>query len=186
MTTPRAPHRGFSILEVMLALAVLTVGILGMWHLHVFGLTSTAAARRNTIATAMAGELVSGLERLGFNDPLLTGAGYASGTSPPTPFGQLVAGSTTVATGARDWSDSTPVPGVRLDSQLREATDATANYRRHWTVWGVQMPNGLIGANLIAVSVTWNDPPFARPREVVQYAFVPNPSIIGLALGGTP
>lgn len=187
MRTARLHHaRGMTLIEVMIAMAILAIGLLAMWQLHVVGITSNAAARRRTAATAIAAELAQGLERLAFTDPLLNPMGTA-GPTPPTPFGQLVDPSGTILSGATVWSDSTPVPGVRLDTQIREMSDPNAQFTRRWTVWSIaQSPGGLVGAKIVAVSVTWIDLPFARPREVVLYNYISNPAIIGLSLGGTP
>jgi hypothetical protein len=173
----------------MIAMAVLAVGLLAMWHLHVLGLTSNAAGRRHTIATAIARELVSGLERLSYADLRLSENYVGPGTSggPPSSalFGPLVNGSGSVRSGAvHEWSDSEAIPGVRKDSDMREKAEGVG-YERRWTVWGVQSPaGGPVGAKLVAVSVVWRDPPFARPREVVLYAVVPNPSAIAAGLVG--
>jgi prepilin-type N-terminal cleavage/methylation domain-containing protein len=175
-----------TLIELMIAMAILSLGLLAMWQLHVVGITSNAAARRRTQAMAIASELAAGLERLAFTDPLLDPMGSA-GPTPPTPFGQLVDPSGAILSGATVWSDSTRVPGVRLTTQVREMSDPNANFQRRWTVWSVaQSAGALVGSKIVAVSVTWNDPPFARPREVVQYTFIANPAIIGLALGGAP
>lgn len=183
---PRPTPRGSSLIELMIAMAVIAVGMLAMWHLHVLGLTSNAAARRNTVATAIARELVSGLERLAYSDPLISDStknyvaqGTAAGPPASALFAPLVDGSGTIKAGAYQWSDSTPVPGVRLDSQMREKGDTAAGYDRYWTVWELLSPQpgaagGTAGVKLIAVSVIWHDPPFARPREVVLYAQVAN------------
>ncbi len=192
--SPR-PARGSTLIELMIAMAVLAVGLLAMWNLHMVGLTSTAAGRRHTVGMAIARELVSGLERLPFNDPLLepecTSAGTTSGPPSGAPFGPLVQGDGTIRTDLRPehvWSDaSTVVPGVRKESEMREAQDVNAGYKRRWTVWAVTSPNAPAGtepgAKLIAVSVTWRDPPFARPREVVLYSQVVNAGsmVAGLA-----
>jgi prepilin-type N-terminal cleavage/methylation domain-containing protein len=192
MPSPRTSQRGSSLIELMIAMAVLAVGLLAMWHLHVLGLTSTAAGRRQTIATAVARELVSGLERLAFTDPLIsenyTGQGTGSGPPSGTLFGALVDGSGTIRSGAHEWSDTVPVPGVRLDSQMREKAEGVG-YERRWTVWSVLSPaaaaGSTVGVKLIAVSVIWRDPPFGRPREVVLYVQVPNPGAIAAGLGNT-
>lgn len=184
-TRSRTRSRGMTILEVMIAMTVLAVGLLAIAHLHALGLSSNAAGRRQTNATALAGELVTGLERLGFTDPLLLENGPAAATPPPL-FGPLVAGGGTIAAGAHVWDDANPVAGVRLTTDLRESAETSASYQRRWTVWAVQLPGGLVGAKIIAVSVTWNDPPFLRPREVVQYGFVSNQTVLGGALGGSP
>ena len=190
---PRPSPRGSSLIELMIAMAVLAVGLLAMWHLHVVGITSTAAGRRHTVATAIARELVSGLERLPFSDPVLsetyTGPGTPSGPPSSALFGTLVDGSGSIRTGAHEWSDATAVPGVRLDTQLREKAEA-AEYARRWTVWGLVSPSApagsTAGVKLIAVSVTWRDPPFARPHEVVLYTQVVNAGALVAGLANSP
>lgn len=191
-TSPRSSH-GSSLIELMIAMAVIAVGLLAMWHLHVLGLTSTAAGRRHTIATAVARELVSGLERLAFTDPRLdahyTGPGTAAGPPAGTLFGALVQGDGTVRTGARPWNEADRIPGVRLDAEMKEKSESVG-YDRRWTVWSVLAPGAAAGATvgvkLVAVSVIWRDPPFSRPREVVLYAQIPNPSAIAAGLANSP
>jgi hypothetical protein len=178
----------------MIAMAVLTVGLLAMWHLHVVGLTSTAAGRRHTVAVALARELTSGLERLGYADTLIDATYTAQGSTSPPPstalFGNLVQGDGTLRTGnIHVWNDSShAVPGVRLDAQLRERGES-AGYERRWTVWDMISPQAgatTPGAKVIAVSVTWRDPPFARLREVVLYTQVANFSGLRAGLGTSP
>ncbi len=177
MRPNRRADRGTSLIELMIAMAVLTIGLLAMWRLHMVGITANAAARRHTVATALAQELVSGLERLGFDDALL-GANYTgSSVSSSALFGPLVDGGGDVKEGAYDF-DVTPVPGVRPPADMREASEVSASYKRRWTVWAYRAPgapaSSTPGVKIIAVSVVWFDPPFARPREVVLYTQVYN------------
>jgi prepilin-type N-terminal cleavage/methylation domain-containing protein len=188
MARPTLSARGVSLIEVMIAMAVLTVGLLAMWNLHVIGLTSTAAGRRHSVATAIARELAAGLERLPFGDPLL--GDHVAGAALPAGalFGSLVEGAGTVREGAREWSDAAPVPGVRLAGELPQEA---AGYERRWTVWGLLSSDpgaaGMVpGVKLVAVSVVWRDPPFARPREVVLYTQVVNPATLVTGLGTNP
>lgn len=183
----RLPARGVSLVELMIAMAVLAVGLLAMWHLHVIGISSNAAGRRHTVATALAGELLAGLERLPYGDPHLDETFTGK---PPVPagaaFGNLVDGSGALLAGAHEWSDANPVPGVRLTTELRDGME----YERRWTVWGLLAPGAAAGAvpgvKVVAVSVVWRDPPFARPREVVQYTQLYNPGALFSSLGATP
>jgi prepilin-type N-terminal cleavage/methylation domain-containing protein len=185
MSTPsRRPQRGVTLLELIIAMAVLSFGLLAMSRLHVVGLTSNAAARRNTSGVAIAQELAAGLERLGFNDALLSDPSTPTGT-PPTDFGPLVQSDGTISSGPRvhTWSDATPVPGVRSNAQLRERSEPGTNLERRWLVWTVQAVDGASGvpvsaAKLVAVSVTWNDPAFSRAREVLLYTQVANKDIL--------
>jgi hypothetical protein len=159
---PRRPS-GLTILEVMVALSVLLIGLLGMLRLQIIGIGSNNGGRMQTLGTEIAQELVSGIERLPFGDSLIDDKG-TSGPTAPTPFGRLVSGNT-IATGATEWSDSTmKVPGVRLDSEL------PPGFTRRWTVWGYSPSAGALPAvKLVGVSVTWSEPALARPREVVLY-----------------
>jgi prepilin-type N-terminal cleavage/methylation domain-containing protein len=185
MSTPsRRPQRGVTLLELIIAMAVLSFGLLAMSRLHVVGLTSNAAARRNTSGVAIAQELAAGLERLGFNDTLLSDPSTPTGT-PPADFGPLVQGDGTILASPRvhTWSDTTPVPGVRPNAQLRERSEIGTDLERRWAVWTVQAIDGatslpVSATKLIAVSVTWNDPPFNRPREVLLYTQVANQDIL--------
>jgi prepilin-type N-terminal cleavage/methylation domain-containing protein len=153
---------GLTLIEVMIALSILLVGLLGMMHMQIIGITSNNGGRMATVGTEVAQELVQGLERLPFGDPLLESTG-TSGPSAPDPFGRLVVGSA-VATGAHEWSDSTPVPGVRA------STEISPQFERRWTVWGFSPSAGALPAvKIIAVSVVYREPGLAIPREVVQY-----------------
>lgn len=177
------PPRGVALIEVMVAMGILAFGLLAMWHMHVFGLSSTAAGRRHTVAMTLARELVEGLERLPFADPLLAETG-AAGPLAPAPFGYLVAPGGALSSGAREWDDESPVPGVR-PSSMREQGEG-AGYARRWTVWGYGPAGGGAAAvKIVAVSVSWNDPPFPRPREVVLYTQVQNTGAIFQNLGAS-
>jgi hypothetical protein len=148
----------------MVALSILLVGLLGMMHLQVIGISSNNGGRLQTLGTEIAQELVSGLERLPFGDTRLTVTGTAGPTA-PTPFGRLVIGAT-IASGATQWSDASAVavPGVRLDTEL------PPGFTRRWTVWGYSPSIGALPAvKIVAVSVTWREPALALPREVVLY-----------------
>lgn len=63
---PRAgPPGGFTLIEVLIALVILAVGLLGLQALGVIAVRSTALAERNTRAAALATEhLEDALERL--------------------------------------------------------------------------------------------------------------------------
>jgi hypothetical protein len=171
-----SPQRGATLIELMLAMGILAFGLLAMWHMHMFGITSTAAGRRHTVAAGIARELLSGIEQLPFAHPLVADTG-ATGPVPPATFGRLVDAYGNLAAGAREWDEGNPIPGVRLDAtpEIAEAR----GYRRRWTVWGLsQTPGGASGVKVIGASVTWEDPPYSRRREVVEYTFLANPAMI--------
>lgn len=60
----RAGQRGFSMLEVLIALMVLTVGLLGLAAMQEFALTRSVDANELSIATNLAAEMI---ERIRYN-----------------------------------------------------------------------------------------------------------------------
>jgi Tfp pilus assembly protein PilV len=156
MSRPRKPARGTTLIEVMVAMSVLFFGLLGMTKLQVWGLNSNQGARANTIATQLARELASGLERLPFHDPRLAATGAFGGL--------LQADGTVMASG---FTPFTPVPGVRDDAGL-ETDDAGPVYQRRWTV-SARQAAGQDATKIIAVSVVFRERGFARLKEVVVY-----------------
>lgn len=164
------PVRGFTILEVMLALAILLVGLLGLMRLHVLGVSWGASARAQTRATQLALELRAGLEQLPSSDARLGVTGGWSATAPASFRPVLEDDADAVA-----WDDANPIPGVTRDSALERDPEDRARPRfvRRWKVWGYSEMSGSVsagaGARLIAISVTYRDKGSLLPREVVVY-----------------
>lgn len=174
--------RGFTLLEVMIALAVMLVGLLGLMRLQVFGIQANQASRAHSTAVTVARELALGLERLDFNDPLVAPNG--TGATAPSPFGHLLNG-TTLASGAfTTWDDAThlpKLPGVRPDTALEREPDGTPVFARRWTVWAYQGAAGPVGSKLIAVSVVFHERASPVLYEIVYLTYVRDPSSISAA-----
>jgi type IV pilus modification protein PilV len=64
---------GFTLLEVMIALCILSIGLLGMAGMQVYANSKDNEARFYTEANTMATQLVEGLMSLDFDDPDLNG-----------------------------------------------------------------------------------------------------------------
>lgn len=167
--------RGVALLEVMIALTILSIGLVGMMRLQLLGITANGGARVTTYAGQLATELASALERLEFDDPRLTGGGSNTGLTAPTPFGRLI-GKSLSGAHLHTWSDTPPAGkpqllGVRLDSALPvDDTDQTKPlYRRRWTVWDYETntPSGDAASKIIAVSVIYKERGNPIEREVV-------------------
>lgn len=171
MARPRTP-RGYTLIEIMVALSILLVAMIGLMQMQIIGISSNAGGRMHTQAAEIAQELAQGLERLQTSDPRLnTTAG--GGSVPPASFGHVVDGQGNVDTSnTTAWNDANPVPGVRLSTEL------PSGYERRWKVWGYSPSNGTIGSTVIAVSVVWREPAFPRPREQMAYTVVPRPASI--------
>jgi prepilin-type N-terminal cleavage/methylation domain-containing protein len=176
----RLRHRGFSLIEVVIALSVLLVGVLGLMRLQILGLTWNQSSRSHTRAMELALELRAGLESLPYGDPRLAVTG-TWGTTAPTPFGALLKTDGTATSGATPWNDASPIPGVSLDSTLGpDPYDSTRPaYARRWTVWGyTSMSSMNAGALIIAVSVIYVDRGSRQAREVVIYTVRSNPAAV--------
>jgi type IV pilus assembly protein PilV len=71
---PRAlssASRGATLIEVMAALAIFSVGLLGVMHMNVLALNQNNIARNQSTATKMARDLADAFERLPYHHPML-------------------------------------------------------------------------------------------------------------------
>lgn len=169
MIRPTA-ETGATLLEAMIAIAILTIGMLGLMQLQILGIYSNQGARANTTAAQLGRELLGALEALPTNDPLLNAT---------TDFGPLLQAGGSASTGARA-TDTSPVPGTRTDASLeRDPQDGTvAIYRRRWTVQDAGPPGAGSSVRRLAVSVIWRERGLSRPRELVLYGSRSNPGLV--------
>lgn len=177
---------GFSLVEVMIALGILMVGILGTMTLQIQSLSWNQSARAQTRAMELALELRAGLESLPYADARLAPTAAWSAT-PPTTFAPILGlHPTGDDPDARSWSDASPIPGVTQDAAL-EGDDLNSGlplYRRRWKVWGyTEMSATNAGALIIAVSVMYHDKGSGAAKEVVVYTQRVNPASVFATLG---
>ncbi len=151
--SPSNEPRGTTLIEVMVAMSVLLIGLLGMMHLQVLGLTSNQGARAQMQATQLAREVTSALERLPTSDARVGATGA---------FGSLLqADGSPASSGFTATADT--LPGVRPDSLLEHGVGGPV-YQRRWTV----RDEG-VGVKSIAVSVIYRERGNARLKEVVLF-----------------
>lgn len=164
--------RGVTLLEVMIALTILSIGLVGMMRLQILGITANGGARATTYAGQLATELASALERLEFEDARLAGGGSDAGATAPAPFGRLL-GEDLSRSHVHAWSDGAvpAMPEVRLDSTLpADPTDPTRPlYQRRWSVWDYETNTATrkAASKIIAVSVIYRERGNPVPRELV-------------------
>ncbi len=180
--SPHAPRsaRGAALLEVMAGLTVLLIGLVGMFHMQMLGVTANQGARAKTRAAALAQDLANALDR----QPLVTAAGTidpryfnptvsSSTPTPPAPFGSLLTSSgVSTAAGIYDGTVPANLPaGVIPDSSLPRDlfTPALPLYQRRWTVWQYTEPGSTVPVYVIAVSVVYRESKLPTLREVVVY-----------------
>jgi Tfp pilus assembly protein PilV len=170
MTWRMRDETGATLLEAMIAIAILTVGMLGLMQLQIMGIYSNQGARANTTAAQLGRELLSGLEALPTGSPLLDAT---------TPFGPLLESDGSATSGAKD-TGTYPVSGVRLDATLDRDPEngAVSIYRRRWTVQDAGPPGAESSVRRLAVSVIWRERGLSRPRELVLYGSRSNPGLV--------
>jgi hypothetical protein len=175
-STPPRPPRGATLLEAMIALAVLLIGLVGMFQLQIYGLSSTHGARLHTQAIEMGRELAAALERLQYDDPLLT---PTVADPPPSDFGKVIRPDGSLDGSAfTTWDDAMmgSLPNVRPDSVFdRDSIDpALPAFQRRWAVWA---PSGLASnyIRVVAVSVVFREKTFQQAREVTLLTQISSP-----------
>jgi prepilin-type N-terminal cleavage/methylation domain-containing protein len=182
-----ARHRGFSLLEVLVAAAVLSIGLLALAQLQGSLIRSTTEARAFSLATALAKDKI---EELRAFDTLKTGA---------QSYQSLTDGSETLApisgtTFQRSWTvtryvfnrdpDGNPTTyDGRFEQYDVDTGDTPSPYHGN-------VASGYVEQNefkRIAVNVVWNDPTGATQTVTIQDAIAavaPNDSAL-IAEGGS-
>ncbi len=170
---PRGSASGYTLIEVMIALAILLIGLIGFMRAQIYGITSTNGGRMHDVASELARECVTGIEQLPFNHPVLSVMG-TTGSTPPAGFGRLQFASS-LPTGTHTIADG-DLPGVRTNAEA-------FGYQRRWTVWGWGPTSGGAPAvKFVAVSVMWTEPRGLGVREVVAYTQLQDAAAFSLNL----
>ncbi len=130
-----ASARGFTLIEVMVAMALVLIAAVSLISLQNLGVRMTGSSRRVTRATAVAQDLLNQIELWSYNDPRLTVATHADselGTDyPGVPSSALTAGYT------RTWTVSDRDPAVPAN---------LLDYNH----------NGVADGVTVSVTVSWN------------------------------
>ena len=82
----RRRERGFTILEVLMAASILTIGILTVASMQISSIRGNAFAGKVTEATTWAGRQLEILQSLPYNDTDLTAGTTHSDTNPPANY----------------------------------------------------------------------------------------------------
>ncbi len=170
--TSSSTPRGFSLIECMIALTVLAVGLVALWHVQVFALYSDAGARASVRAQELAHELAAALLRLDQADARL--AAIDTGAM-PAHFGQPLDSSTVGHWRTYGTGDS--LPGVTPTASIeRDPLDSTQPlFKRMWSVWQLDTANPASAIRLVAIAVVYHEKSLVRPRAVTLWVQVANP-----------
>lgn len=91
-TERRRQRGGFTMIEVVIAMAVLAVGLLGVAAMQIYALRDSGSARHKTRAAGIARTQLESFANMPFSDPLM--AATSGWSSPPVVVNQEVAAST--------------------------------------------------------------------------------------------
>jgi len=171
---PRAT--GFTLLEAMVAMAVLLIGTMGLISLHDMGVRMNGDARVMTRATALAEDLLAQMKTWNYaSDPRLKNASSANDADYTDAASSTFLTKDALAVGDFDHSDDD------LDATYGGVTTATAQelgFRRYWNIDVDAKDVDANGAQLglrVAVIVRWGEP--GRWRDVVLTSYLPDPQV---------
>ena len=164
----RTSNSGFSLIEVMVALVVLTIGLVGTAALMSTTLSSTVKSHTMSTAALLASEKLEDLGRFDKGDaPVQPGgslaantAGYYDSVQISVDNGQI--NETTTTSGTSTSYVQTPTSGmvVTPNATLPAATSDTQTYTRRWLI----TPNTpTAGVRTVTVLVTAASPLVAAP-----------------------
>ena len=170
----RAPARGFTLIEAMVAMAVLLIGTLGLISLHTVGVRMNADARVMTQATDIAQDLVSQMQGWPYaTDPRLVNAN----TSNDADFADTAFAfqSLDVLTAANyDHEEGELEPNGW--NGIPTATVQALGFTRYWNIAEMDYDqNGVLQGKRVAVIVRWGE--VGRWRRIVLVTYLQNPQI---------
>lgn len=90
MPVAKNPQSGFSLVELLVAIVILAVGLLGLAELQVTAMKSNSQSATSTAATALAQRIIEEVAAMDASDPLFDGA--STGTWPGSPITTLEGG----------------------------------------------------------------------------------------------
>ncbi len=210
--TPRAQrraHRGFSIIEAMIASIVMLVGLLGLASLQVVGVRSNHFGRHMTQGSQLAQDLTENIQRWDYNDVRLApavarswnvqnaastaavdnewdmGRGVsATHTDGSTYTADFTDGTTNATkTAALDATFCTPnppgCPYIGISGDVDG--DGVLDYQRYWNVWTASFDGSTNSGKFIQVIVRWKEPVLGyRQTTASTFKEIPNQMDTGL------
>jgi Tfp pilus assembly protein PilV len=173
---PRRTARGSTLIESMVAMAVLLVGSMGMMGLHAQGLRVESDSRHITRATAIAQDLLSQLELWSYDDVRLKDVKSNLGKV-GDPTYALESSENPLTDNLVDHAEAELTAGGAQFHGL--PAEAVAGYERYWSVVedlasDDSNANGVVDGKRVAAVVRWRAG--AGWRRVILLGFVRDPA----------
>ena len=86
MPASKNPQSGFSLIEMLVAVVILAIGLLGLAQLQVTAIKANAQSTTSSAATAIAQKIVEEISAMGADDPMFGGPTASTQTWPGSPI----------------------------------------------------------------------------------------------------
>jgi type IV pilus assembly protein PilV len=147
MSLPMGNQRGFSLIEALIAMVLLSVGLLAAGLLQIGGIKANANAASRTSGVAVAQSILDDLRSRSLDDPLLVDTGdNGNGLDD----GKATAG-------------GNPVPN---DADQSAGQITTSDGRTYTVFWNVADGFPMTTTKTLRLFVYWTDPKFGRNKVV--------------------
>jgi type II secretory pathway pseudopilin PulG len=182
----RPASRGFTLVEAMVASAILMIALAALLPLQVLGARINRFSERTLDATLLATDLSENITRWAYTDARLTPLLTVSSLSDSAIAGRWDMGTSAHASQTAEFSDS-PNQDPNAGSYAALGTtyqglssdvdgDGTPDFTRYWNVYAVDATgSGTPSGKLVQIVVRWNEPQVGW-HQVVVTTFKRNPA----------
>lgn len=158
MRTQRPSPRGTTLIEVMVAMAIVMFGAAGVVALQRTSNAMNGEARRATRATAFATDLLNQLQLLDYDDPRLANTSVTNDGVVGDPDGQFLSVEDPISAGIADHSDQVSADALDVNANsVDEGFVRDNGLERYWNVSILADSNGnaVEDGKLLSVIVRW-------------------------------
>lgn len=186
MSRRRPPSRGFTLVEALVASAILMIALAALLPLQVMGARMNRFSERTLDGTLLATDLSENITRWTYTDPRLSPQLTVSSFSDSAVAAGWDMGTSARATHTAEFSDS-PTQDPNAGSYAALGTtyqglssdidgDGTPDFTRYWNVYAVDATgSGTPSGKLVQIIVRWNEPQVGW-HQVVVTTFKRNPA----------
>lgn len=177
----RSP-RGFSLVETIITIGILTIGVVGIAQLQLIGVKSKNFATNISTASLLAHDLGEQAQRWSYTDSRLTTLRTVTSTTDSNVTALWDMGRATTVTSALkaqfgELANDANATTANVLGTYQGVTSPTGFYR-YWNVFGVDLSGtGTAQGKLVQVIVRWKEPGMGM-RQVAFSTYVTDPTAI--------
>jgi prepilin-type N-terminal cleavage/methylation domain-containing protein len=191
-------RRGFTLIEALIALAVMAIGLLGLASLQVVGVRANHFGRKMALASALVRDLADTVQRWDYGDARLAAPRpIVTSTTDTTITSRWDMGRATTASYTADYAEQAGdanatnqgqltavnydgLLATRIDPDYADAATVPVGVKRYWNVFTVDVSgSGASQGKLVQIIVRWREPGLGM-RQIAGSTFRPNPAASGL------